>query len=129
MLQTPAHLAPGEQDLQGTMGCVILYDLNLMADISQPENEKEVSGRDNPEDDSKSPYFYAQLIVQAMTMAPDKQLTLNGIHTHDTKKYSYYGLSSRDTKYPRTADKGWRNSIRHNLSLPRKSQAGAPSGG
>lgn len=36
------------------------------------------------------PGLYAQLIVQAITMAPDKQLTLNGIYTHITKNYPYY---------------------------------------
>lgn len=57
----------------------------------------------SPQDDSKPPYSYAQLIVQAITMAQDKQLTLNGIYTHITKNYPYY----------RTADKGWQVRVFH----------------
>ncbi|XP_050432717.1 forkhead box protein K2 [Adelges cooleyi] len=60
-------------------------------------------------DESKPPYSYAQLIVQAVASASDRQLTLSGIYSYITKNYPYY----------RFVDKGWQNSIRHNLSLNR----------
>lgn len=51
----------------------------------------------SPQDESKPPYSYAQLIVQAISSAQDRQLTLSGIYAHITRHYPYY----------RTADKGW----------------------
>ena len=55
-------------------------------------------------DDSKPPYSYAQLIVQAISSATDKQLTLSGIYSYITKNYPYY----------RTADKGWQVTHHYN---------------
>ncbi|XP_031422156.1 forkhead box protein K1, partial [Clupea harengus] len=91
----------------------ITSDLQLAAEYAakavSEQQHREASGRDSPKDESKPPYSYAQLIVQAISSAQDRQLTLSGIYAHITKHYPYY----------RTADKGWQNSIRHNLSLNR----------
>lgn len=59
----------------------------------------------NPED--KPPYSYAQLIVQAITSAQDKQLTLNGIYQFIMKNYPYY----------RIGDKGWQVSMKEDFVL------------
>jgi hypothetical protein len=57
----------------------------------------------------KPPYSYAQLIAQAISSSKEQQLTLSQIYTFIASKYDYYKLD----------DKGWQNSIRHNLSLNR----------
>lgn len=57
----------------------------------------------------KPPYSYAQLIAQAISSSDEQQLTLSQIYSHIAGKFAYYKLD----------DKGWQNSIRHNLSLNR----------
>ncbi|XP_035985606.1 forkhead box protein K1-like [Fundulus heteroclitus] len=72
------------------------------------EQRGESAGGDSPKDESKPPYSYAQLIVQAISSAPDRQLTLSGIYAHITKHYPYY----------RTADKGWQ--VQSSLTVLRR---------
>ncbi|ORY72855.1 fork head transcription factor, partial [Neocallimastix californiae] len=55
------------------------------------------------------PYSYATLISYAIQTHPNKQMTLNEIYTWITDHYPYY----------KKAGNGWKNSIRHNLSLNR----------
>lgn len=47
--------------------------------------------------DIKPPFSYAQLIVQAISSASDKQMTLSGIYAYISRNYPYY----------RAHDKGW----------------------
>lgn len=75
------------------------YGGSSIQDLGQ-DHSPGAEGSNEAKDDSKPPYSYAQLIVQAICTAPDKQLTLSGIYSYITKNYPYY----------RTADKGWQAS-------------------
>ncbi|BGP32337.1 Pre-rRNA-processing protein fhl1 [Rhodotorula toruloides] len=58
---------------------------------------------------AKPPYTYASLIAQAISSSPAKKLTLHEIYDWVTDKWPYF-LENQ---------KGWQNSIRHNLTPTR----------
>ncbi|KAL0083841.1 forkhead box protein J3-like protein, partial [Phycomyces blakesleeanus] len=57
--------------------------------------------------DGKPPYSYATLIKYAIENCSERRLTLSQIYQWVIDHYPYYS----------TAGTGWKNSIRHNLSL------------
>lgn len=59
------------------------------------------------DDGTKPNHSYATLIGMAILRSPQRRLTLSQIYKWISDTYSYYS----------SADSGWQNSIRHNLSL------------
>uniref|UniRef100_A0A8C9YVC1 Si:ch211-145o7.3 n=1 Tax=Sander lucioperca TaxID=283035 RepID=A0A8C9YVC1_SANLU len=60
-----------------------------------------------PPASSKPPYSFSSLIFMAIEDSPDRRLPVKDIYVWIVNNFPYY----------RTASGGWRNSVRHNLSL------------
>ncbi|KAM9243103.1 forkhead box protein J3 isoform 4-T4 [Dugong dugon] len=75
----------------------VLLDPNTTLDQEEVQQHK----------DGKPPYSYASLITFAINSSPKKKMTLSEIYQWICDNFPYY----------REAGSGWKNSIRHNLSL------------
>ncbi|XP_059202464.1 forkhead box protein N2 [Centropristis striata] len=82
-----------------------LQPLPKMAPL--PQLESSTATQPLPSASSKPPYSFSSLIFMAIEDSPDRRLPVKDIYDWIVNNFPYY----------RTASGGWRNSVRHNLSL------------
>lgn len=93
---SPTKLSPPSSPASGRKGLGAI----------QEESVEEEDNVDWSVSACKPPYAYASLIYMALKSSNQDKLALSEIYEYITTNYAYY----------RTADSGWKNSVRHNLS-------------
>jgi len=88
---------------------IIEYDSELAESI---EFELGLRKQNGPRKNSWGNLSYAELITRAIESSAEQRLTLSQIYDWIVKYVPYF-----KEKFDRTSSAGWKNSIRHNLSL------------
>jgi hypothetical protein len=84
-----------------------LNEEQLINNNESDNNDHNEGSRGGKSNNGKPPYSYIALIAMAIRDSPRKMATLSEINAYLAEKYEFF----------RGSYKGWRNSIRHNLSL------------
>ena len=85
-----------------------LDPLSLTTPTTSPtSNSQEPPRKPGTRRQEKPPYSYIALIVMAIQSSPGKKLTLSEIYTYLQQHFPFF----------RGSYQGWKNSVRHNLSL------------